>query len=154
MTRKKIDSAKIFLQDNLALFRCPVCFERFQPVSSVDYSIRCYGGHQFDLSKKGSLHFINNSPGDQYGKNQLSARYRIAQLGFWDPLVKRIYQNIRNHSGPVVDIRCGEGSHLSDKVYSNHKVVDNFKKEFTRVEIEDVIYSVELNQEDLKMYWL
>lgn len=96
------------------------------------------------------MHFINNSPGDQYGKNQLSARYRISQFVFWDPLVKRIYQNIRNHSGPVVDIRCGEGSHFSDKVYSNHKVVDNFKKEFTRVEIEDVIYSVELNQEELK----
>ena len=53
---KKIERSGLFMKENLHLFQCPVCKQNFTDV--VGTSVVCVENHQFDLSKKGTLHLL------------------------------------------------------------------------------------------------
>ena len=108
---KKIDKSRLFLENNLGLFQCPVCSESFQHVSGN--GIFCQNNHQFDLSKKGTLHLLLKAGQNDYDREMLSKRKSLAETGFFHPLLAEILKLLENKTvDTVLDVGCGEGSHL------------------------------------------
>ncbi|MFO8069651.1 MAG: methyltransferase domain-containing protein [Alkalibacterium sp.] len=106
---KKIDKAKSFLSDQLHLFKCPVCQSSFDVIEG--YQLSCTNKHSFDLSKKGTLHFLLKPSKSEYSRPMLLSRQRIAKMGFWQPMLDTLYSSIGNKKGVVLDVGCGEGAH-------------------------------------------
>lgn len=108
---KKRDKSQLFLSNHLALFQCPVCESNFERIEN--YQLQCTGRHQFDLNKKGSLHLMMKSVESEYTREMLLSRQRIAQSGFWQPLLDSIVPLLKGNKGPILDVGCGEGSHAA-----------------------------------------
>ncbi|MCC5895819.1 MAG: methyltransferase domain-containing protein [Alkalibacterium sp.] len=106
---KKIDKAQLFLEDHLHLFQCPVCSESF--VTIENHQLTCSNAHRFDLSKKGTLHLLLKPVQSEYTREMLLSRQRIAQSGFWHPLLEKIQSMIKHPEGTLLDVGCGEGAH-------------------------------------------
>lgn len=127
---KKIDKASIFLTENLALFRCPVCESTFELVK--DHQITCSNNHSFDLSKKGTLHFLLKPSKSEYTRDMLLSRQRIAKMGFWQPMLDTLYRLIESREGITLDVGCGEGAHsayLKEKGLSGPVIAFDISKE-------------------------
>lgn len=127
---KKRDKAQLFLKDNLELFQCPVCKEGFSGIEN--YQLVCKEKHQFDLNKKGTLHLMLKSVDSEYTRDMLLSRQRIAQSGFWQPLLDVLYPKLEKVSGPVLDVGCGEGSHaayLKEKGLTDALIAFDISKE-------------------------
>lgn len=107
----KKEMAEYFLSAHTDLFRCPVCGEAFEGIQSSSFV--CQNGHSFDLSRKGTLHFLLKQSKNDYGKEMLSDRYAVAQKGLFHPLLERVFDNIEEKEGNTLDVGCGEGSHLA-----------------------------------------
>lgn len=107
---KKKDKAAQFIDEHLHLFQCPVCEEIFDDIN--DYQLRCINNHSFDISKKGTVHFLLNEANNQYDKEQLSSRFRTAQTGFWKPILEECMKYVEKPEGVHLDVGCGEGSHM------------------------------------------
>lgn len=105
---KKIEKAQLFLAEHLDLFQCPVCQEAFKQVDN--YQLTCPNNHQFDLSKKGTLHFLLKPMHSEYTRDMLLARQRIAQDGFWHGLLEEVFEHIETVDGAHLDVGSGEGS--------------------------------------------
>jgi len=76
--------------------------------------------HSFDLAKKGYVNLLASSRKDEYDKRMLEARKQVCSKGFFDPLLEKInslvLENISNFQSlpiKILDIGCGEGSHLA-----------------------------------------
>lgn len=106
---KKIEKAQLFLKENLHLFQCPVCQSSFKEIT--DFQLSCLENHQFDLSKKGTLHFLLKPVQSEYTREMLLARQRIAQGGFWHPMLEEVFKQIKKLEGTHLDVGCGEGAH-------------------------------------------
>lgn len=113
---KKIEKAQAFLRENLHVFECPICDSPFQEVT--DFQLSCFENHHFDLSKKGTLHFLMKPVQSDYTREMLLARQRIAQSGFWHPLLNELIQLVDKPLGTHLDVGCGEGAH-SDYLKKN-----------------------------------
>jgi len=113
---KKIDSAKILFQKNSNLFMCPVCGNRMNINHSS--SLTCTENHCFDLSKKGYINLLLNSPKIEYGKDMLQSRNIICNNGFFAPMLDTVSSLIEKNTNSstdifnILDAGCGEGSHL------------------------------------------
>lgn len=107
---KKIEKAAHFLQEHLELFQCPICASSFQEVKGN--SLVCSKGHNFNLSKKGTVHFLTKTVVNEYNTDMLSARYRIAQAGLFQPMLDKLYTYIDQKEGITIDVGSGEGSQL------------------------------------------
>lgn len=108
---KKIEMSNIFLREHIDLFKCPICGEEFQEVK--ENSMICMKKHQFDLSKKGTLHLLSKSGQNEYGKEMLSSRKQLADSGFFYPLLDAVMKQVDfPHQDTILDVGCGEGSHL------------------------------------------
>lgn len=127
---KKRDKAQLFLKNHLELFQCPVCKSGFENIEN--YQLICEQKHQFDLNKKGTLHLMLKSVDSEYTRHMLLSRQRLAQSGFWQPLLDSIYTELQNNDGPVLDVGCGEGSHaayLKDKGLTDPLIAFDISKE-------------------------
>lgn len=107
---KKIDRGFLFLEEHLNEFRCPICQNNF---TLRDYSLVCARNHQFDLSKKGTLHFLLHSVKSDYNKRMLLHRGAMIQSGMYQPLIDQLAQ-VMAKEGKTVDVGCGEGSFLKE----------------------------------------
>lgn len=108
---KKIESGTLFLTEHLDLFQCPVCGEEFREVKGN--SMICIHNHQFDLSKKGTLHLLSKGGQNEYGKEMLFSRKQLADSGFFHPLLDAVIKYIdAPEMDTILDVGCGEGSHL------------------------------------------
>lgn len=105
---KKIDKAQLFLSEHLHLFQCPVCSDFFS--SASDHHLTCLNDHRFDLSKKGTLNLLMKPAQSEYTREMLLSRQRIAQSGFWHPLLDKIQSMINHPDGTLLDVGCGEGA--------------------------------------------
>lgn len=108
---KKIEASSLYLKGHLGLFQCPVCQKPFEKVEG--HSVSCAANHQFDLSKKGTLHLLLKGGQNEYDKDMLSSRKNLADTGFFHPLLDAVYAHIElPEHATVLDVGCGEGSHL------------------------------------------
>ncbi|MCL0312428.1 methyltransferase domain-containing protein [Apilactobacillus sp. TMW 2.2459] len=107
---KKNDIAKSFLENNLTHFRCPTCHDKF--VNLIDNGIVCPNNHNLDLSKKGSLHFINHKVSSEYDKDMLIARRNIINFGLFDGILNEIANKLDANPKNILDVGCGEGTPL------------------------------------------
>lgn len=110
---KKITRGKLFLEENHALFQCPVCQSDFVGVEGQ--SLCCTQGHRFDIAKKGNLYFLAGASKNEYDKEMLQSRYRIAQAGLFNGILNAIMPELLDHqeSDAILDVGCGEGSQLA-----------------------------------------
>ncbi|WP_205600800.1 putative RNA methyltransferase [Gracilibacillus sp. YIM 98692] len=114
---KKIEQTAFQIQQNRQLFRCPICQEN---IVLEDKTVICAKGHRFDLAKKGYVNFLMQASPNDYTKVLFEARHQIIQSGMYD----RLHQVIAEEMGKfqnqstvsVLDIGCGEGSHLAQIV--------------------------------------
>lgn len=112
MLLKKIDRGQHFLSDHFSLFRCPKCQQKM--VSAENYQLSC-GDHHYDLSKKGTLHFLDHHVKTDYDKEMLSHRQKMIKAGLYAPLLNRINEIVaKDQVSTMVDMGCGEGSFLNE----------------------------------------
>lgn len=124
---KRIKSAK-YVSNFENIFACPICNSSMKV---LDYkSIICSNHHTFDFAKQGYINFTTHSVNTKYSKGLFEARKEIITEGaFFEPLSHAIAKVIFNHVTKttekisILDMGCGEGSHLSkicDIVSSNY----------------------------------
>ncbi|OPX90421.1 MAG: 23S rRNA (guanine(745)-N(1))-methyltransferase [Pelotomaculum sp. PtaB.Bin104] len=104
--------------DNIDMFKCPKCGESMN--MSGDKSVVCYNKHNFDLSKTGYANLLLRSVKTEYNKYMFASRNIICRIGFFEPMINFISNIIidivhknKLNSFKVLDVGCGEGSHLA-----------------------------------------
>ena len=93
------------------LFRCPLCHGR---LAAGETSLRCEGGHDFALSKKGYADFCPSARAGAYDDALFDSRSRFIAGGFYGELIERLKVLLDTYApeGPILDAGCGEGSFL------------------------------------------
>lgn len=121
MLKKKIDYGREFLQAHLNIFQCPKCGQRFDEVRGN--SLVCLNQHQFDLSKKGTLHFPSHHMTSDYDKAMLTSRRKMIQKGLYQPLIEKVVLLLEDMSENdiIVDMGCGEGSFVDCLIKEKEK---------------------------------
>ncbi|MDR1567698.1 MAG: methyltransferase domain-containing protein [Streptococcaceae bacterium] len=121
---KKIDLAQQFLMQHLGLFCCPICQES---MVVKGYALVCSKVHQFDLAKKGTIHFLQRQIKSNYTKQLFTSRRQMIMSGMYQPLITAINQQL---TGDVLlDVGCGEGSFLASLDFSDVRCGFDIAKE-------------------------
>lgn len=104
------------MKNILDLLRCPHCGS---PLTRVDKTLRCAGGHSFDLAKSGYVNLLppgkekNARTGDE--REMVRAREEFLSLGYYEPvsafLAGLAVPYVSGISPVVCDMGCGEGFH-------------------------------------------
>ena len=90
-----------------------------QPLTVAGASLRCPGGHSFDIASKGYVNLLgagdrrSRDPGDS--RPMVSARRAFLERGHYAPVADAIQSTLRGRLAPapvVVDAGCGEGYYL------------------------------------------
>lgn len=118
----------------LSALRCPTCDSAFQ---QTDTGVVCPKRHSFDLSKQGTLHLAGEVAKSRYTKELFSARQTLLkETQFFEPLivdiVKQIEGEVSREELRIVDMGCGEGTHLSgivNRLPKSHGVGIDLAKE-------------------------
>lgn len=113
------------VQDNIELFKCPICGNKMDFYNMK--SLICSKNHCFDLSKNGYVNFLLNPVKTEYDKEMLKSRNIICKNSFFEPMVEQVNKIIGNHvrnatskKSMILDVGCGEGSHLSQVINKLH----------------------------------
>jgi 23S rRNA (guanine745-N1)-methyltransferase len=113
---KKIKSAELVSQF-VAAFRCPICKSSMRVVDFK--SLICSKNHTFDFAKQGYVNLLTRPSNSQYKKELFEARRKIImESSLYTSMHKTIAKVIKDHTDVsikpfmVVDVGCGEGSHL------------------------------------------
>lgn len=106
---KKIDRSSLFLEKNYEMFRCPKCHESF---SKEHRYLICKNSHQYDLSKKGTIYFLDHQVKTDYDKGMFQPRGRMIRSGMYQPVIEQLAAWMS--PGKVLDVGCGEGSFLTE----------------------------------------
>lgn len=106
---KKIDRGALFLEKNYEMFRCPKCHEAF---SQDNHYLICQNSHQYDLSKKGTIYFLDHQVKTDYDKGMFLPRGRMIRSGMYQPVIQQLAEWIT--PGKLLDVGCGEGSFLAE----------------------------------------
>jgi 23S rRNA (guanine745-N1)-methyltransferase len=119
---KKIELAKRVIQKHRYIFMCPLC--RATMNMNGSNSLVCSNRHCFDLSKYGYIHLFSSSvKPTKYDKKLFESRHAICRSGFFEGMIQQIGHIIRNERVNkktkrlnILDVGCGEGSHLAELV--------------------------------------
>ena len=84
---KKIDRGVLFLAEQQELFRCPKCHRE---MLQREKSLICGEGHRFDLSKKGTVYFLDHQIKTDYDKEMFAPRGRMIRSGMYQPVIEKI----------------------------------------------------------------
>ena len=118
---KKIDAAANTAQKYIDFLRCPLCAADFGFDALSPYSLRCGGGHNYDISRKGYINLFSGYTkiGEIYDKNLFAARKIISDAGLYDKLCEKLCEIINNiNPGAVLDAGCGCGN-LTAGIFEN-----------------------------------
>ncbi|ANZ60978.1 methyltransferase domain-containing protein [Secundilactobacillus paracollinoides] len=102
----KIALASQFLTAHLNQFECPVCHAPFTAID--DGTLRCQNDHTFDLSKKGTLFFLNAPVNTEYTDEMLRNRQQMLTSGFFEPMLGEVVKHLQGDL--VLDAGSGEGT--------------------------------------------
>ncbi len=89
---------------------CPICN---LPLVFEGKSCRCGRGHSFDVARQGYVNLLpvqqkrSLHPGDT--REQVLSRRSFLETGAYAPIVEAVKAAAMGHSGPVLDVGCGEG---------------------------------------------
>ncbi len=97
---KKIDRGRLFLQAHQELFACPICQQKF---FAADNGLVCANRHRFDLSKKGTLFFLDHAVKTEYDQGMFLPRQRMIQSGMYQPVLARIKEHLTS-ADTVLDV--------------------------------------------------
>lgn len=113
--------SKINIQENIAMFRCPICNKKMKYFDSS--RIACSNKHSFDLSRKGYVNLLLNTVKVDYDKKMFESRSIIFKNKFYESMIQQISTlilrqsyNTSSNSLKILDAGCGEGSHISQIV--------------------------------------
>ena len=104
---KKIERGTMFIQTQSDLFRCPTCH---QMMHAQEKALVCLEGHRFDVSKKGTLYFLNHQIKSDYDREMFEHRRKLIVHGMYQPLLDLLQPFCQNQR--ILDVGCGEGSFL------------------------------------------
>lgn len=104
---KKIERGAMFIQTQTDLFRCPTCH---QMMHAQEKALVCLEGHRFDVSKKGTLYFLNHQIKTDYDREMFEHRRKLIVHGMYQPLLDLLQPFCQNQR--ILDVGCGEGSFL------------------------------------------
>ena len=95
---------------------CPFCHEVLKV--EEERSLKCSKNHTFDIAKQGYVNVLSNAVKTSYDKDLFTSRYEVIRnIGFYselqDELKKAIEKHITKEKMTILDIGCGEGSHLN-----------------------------------------
>lgn len=107
MMLKKIERGTMFIQTQSDLFRCPTCH---QMMHAQEKALVCLEGHRFDVSKKGTLYFLNHQIKTDYDREMFEHRRKLIVHGMYQPLLDLLQPFCQNQR--ILDVGCGEGSFL------------------------------------------
>ncbi len=102
---KKIDEFINLFGKNKDVFQCPKCGSGF---SIENASLLCENGHNFDISRKGYVNLFGGSK-SIYDRELFDERSRVFEAGFFNPLLIKISEIMKEASGVLVDAGSGEG---------------------------------------------
>ena len=108
----KLDAVRQRLEPLLGLLRCPLCGG---DIALEGNSLRCAGGHCYDLSAKGyaNLAPMHDQAAEKYGGALFESRARVFEAGFYTPVLDAIGEVLqaRFEAQPfsLLDVGCGEG---------------------------------------------
>ncbi len=89
---------------------CPVCAG---PLAWEKTGCRCNRGHSFDAARQGYVNLLpvqqkrSLHPGDT--RQQVLSRRAFLETGSYSPIVEAVCAAAAGHTGPVLDVGCGEG---------------------------------------------
>lgn len=106
---KKIDRGKAFIRQHWQLFRCPICHQK---MTANDSGLLCQQGHRFDVSKKGTVYFLQRQIQTDYDQEMFAPRQRMIKSGMYQPLIDEL-RLLLSPTEKVLDVGCGEGSFLN-----------------------------------------
>lgn len=86
-----------------------MCHDTYDRVESG--SIICPNQHAIDISKKGTLYFLNHAVTSEYDDAMLASRRRILTAGLFDPICQEFAKNI-DKDEVILDVGSGEGTPL------------------------------------------
>lgn len=105
---KKIERGQHFVTNHGELFRCPICHTSMVADAK---GLVCESNHRFDVSKKGTLFFLQHPVKTEYDQGMFTARRKLIQAGMYAPMLQKIGEWLPEN-GRVLDVGCGEGSFL------------------------------------------
>lgn len=116
---KKMQSA-LLIEDNLRLFKCPICSAEME--MEEHSRLVCLNRHSFDLAKSGYVNLAPQAHSTKYDKSLFEARTAVMDSGFFGPVLDNIIARLHTHlegmeRSVLLDAGCGEGTHLH-KVHS------------------------------------
>lgn len=106
---KKNNIAKQSWLKNQQLLRCPFCHLNLELQDNI---FCCDNGHVINLNKSGQINVLSKPVDVNYQLALFEARFNINQAGLFEPLLKVIKPYVLN-ACHIVDVGCGEGSHLN-----------------------------------------
>ncbi|WP_227793635.1 putative RNA methyltransferase [Paenibacillus guangzhouensis] len=99
------------------IFICPLCKKQMQLINLQ--SLVCSNQHCFDIAKQGYINLLSRASNAKYDKKIFEYRRVIIKSGLFNPLhaaVSGFIMSQLQHNEPVsiLDVGCGEGSHLNN----------------------------------------
>ncbi|MCC0649788.1 putative RNA methyltransferase [Clostridioides sp. ZZV15-6598] len=126
---KKIEIAKLLLDENIDVFKCPLCKEDMITIDKN--SMVCINNHCFDISKKGYVNLLNSNTKTIYDKELFESRHEIYNSKVYDNLTEELKYIIHNYTldkniNYILDAGCGEG-YFSNKLYEDKNINNRCK---------------------------
>lgn len=114
MNRKQ--KAITLLNNHAEILQCPYCHQSLKV--EEEKSLKCEKNHTFDVAKQGYINLVTNGIKTAYDKTLFASRYEIiSSIGLYDELQKElvasITKEIKKEGITIIDLGCGEGSHLN-----------------------------------------
>lgn len=121
---KKIEVLKSFIEENVEVFRCPICKSHIKNIT--ENSVICKNNHCFNMSKKGYINLIKNNNKTIYDKDLFEARSKIYDQKVYEILSEEIINIVDKYTtgekiNYVLDAGCGEGYYLN-QLYLDEKI--------------------------------
>lgn len=112
MKLSKRSSAIKLLSKNERYLECPLC--RSGVSLTQNGSLLCDTGHNFDISSKGYVNFVNSNKKTAYERDLFISRKEIFRLGYYNVIsdkICRIIEELTEDKAGVniLDVGCGEG---------------------------------------------